>query len=62
MYILHILFKKAALSLDHGLHPASEGHAGPVHHGLSMESKFSLMEVIREALVVWARRLVCVPK
>ncbi len=29
---------------------------------LSMEAKFSLMEVIREALVVWARWLVCVPK
>jgi hypothetical protein len=29
---------------------------------LSMEAKFSLMEVIREALVVWARQLVCVPK
>ncbi len=29
---------------------------------LAMEAKFSLMEVIREALVVWARRLVCVSK
>jgi hypothetical protein len=50
MYCLHILLKKAALSLDDGLHPASEGHAGLGHHGLvmSMEAKFSLMEVIRE--------------
>ena len=34
MYCLHILLKKAALSLDDGLHPASEGHAGLGHHGL----------------------------
>jgi hypothetical protein len=54
--------KKATLSLDDGLHLASEGHAGLGQHGLSMEAKFSLMEVIREALVVGARPLVCVPK
>jgi hypothetical protein len=29
---------------------------------LSMEAKFSLMEVIREAFVVWAHQLVCVSK
>jgi hypothetical protein len=34
MYCLHILLKKAALSLDDGLHPASEDHAGLGHHGL----------------------------
>jgi hypothetical protein len=34
MFCLHILLKKAALSLDDGLHPASEGHSGLVHHGL----------------------------
>jgi hypothetical protein len=34
MYCLHILVKKAALSLDDDLHPASEGHAGLAHHGL----------------------------
>ncbi len=34
MYCLHILLKKATLSLDDGLHPASEGHAGLGHHGL----------------------------
>jgi hypothetical protein len=34
MYCLHILLKKAALSLDDGLHPASEGHKGCGHHGL----------------------------
>ena len=34
MYCLHILLKKAALSLDDGLHPASEGHTGLGHHGL----------------------------
>jgi hypothetical protein len=33
MYCLHILLKKAALSLDDGLHLASEGHAGLGHHG-----------------------------
>jgi hypothetical protein len=34
MYCLHILLKKAALSLDDGLHPASKGHRGLGHHGL----------------------------
>jgi hypothetical protein len=34
MYCLHILLKKAALSLDDGLHPASDGHSGLGHHGL----------------------------
>jgi len=34
MYWLHILHKKASLSLDEGLHPTSEGCAGPGHHGL----------------------------
>jgi hypothetical protein len=34
MYCLHILVKKAVLSLDDGLHPTSEGHAGLGHHGL----------------------------
>ncbi len=34
MYCLHILLKKATLSLDDGLHPASEGNAGLGHHGL----------------------------
>ena len=34
MYCLHILLKKAALSLDDGLHSAWEGHAGLGHHGL----------------------------
>jgi hypothetical protein len=34
MFCIHILLKKAALSLDDGLHPASEGHAGLGHHGL----------------------------
>jgi hypothetical protein len=34
MYSLHILLKKAAPSLDDGLHPALEGHAGLGHHGL----------------------------
>jgi hypothetical protein len=32
MFCLHILLKKAALSLDEGLHTASEGHAGLGHH------------------------------
>jgi hypothetical protein len=34
MYCLHILLKKAALSLDDGLHPASEGHTALGHRGL----------------------------
>jgi hypothetical protein len=34
MYCLHILLKKAPLSLHDGLHPASKGHAGLGHHGL----------------------------
>jgi hypothetical protein len=34
MYCLHILLKKATLSLDDSLHPASEGHTGLGHHGL----------------------------
>ena len=34
MYCLHILLKKATLSLDDGLHPASEANAGLGHHGL----------------------------
>ena len=34
MYCLHILLKIAALSLDDGLHLASEGHTGLGHHGL----------------------------
>jgi hypothetical protein len=34
MYCLHILLKKAALSLNDSLHPASEGHTGLGHHGL----------------------------
>ncbi len=34
MYCLQILLKKAALSLDDGIHPASEAHAGLGHHGL----------------------------
>ncbi len=34
MYYLHILLKKAALSLDDSLHLASEGHTGSGHHGL----------------------------
>ncbi len=34
MYCLHILLKKATLSLDDSLHPASEGRAGLGHHGL----------------------------
>ncbi len=34
MYCLHILLKKAALSLDDSLDPASEGHAGLGHHDL----------------------------
>ncbi len=34
MYCLHILLKKAALSLNDGFHPASEGHAGLGHNGL----------------------------
>jgi hypothetical protein len=42
MYCLHILLKKAALSLDDGLHPASEGHAGLGHHGLVHEGKVLL--------------------
>jgi hypothetical protein len=62
MYCLHILHKKAALSLDDGLHPASEGRQTLATMALSMEAKFSLMEVCREALVVWARWLVCVSK
>jgi hypothetical protein len=33
MYCLHILLKKAALSLDDGLHPASEGHHSLVYGG-----------------------------
>jgi hypothetical protein len=42
MYCLHILFKKAALSLDAGLHPASEGHTGLGHHGLVHRGKVLL--------------------
>jgi hypothetical protein len=34
MFCLHILLKKAALSLDDGLHLTSEGRAGLGHHGL----------------------------
>jgi hypothetical protein len=34
MYCLHILLKKAALSLDDSLHPASEGQAVLGHHCL----------------------------
>jgi hypothetical protein len=34
MYCLHILLKKAALSLDDGLQLALEGHAGLGHNGL----------------------------
>jgi len=34
MYCLHILLKKADLSLDDGLHLASEGRPGLGHHGL----------------------------
>ncbi len=34
MYCLHILLKKAALSLNDGLQPASEGHHDLGHHGL----------------------------
>ncbi len=34
MYCFHILLKKAPLSLNDGLHPASEGSAGLSHHGL----------------------------
>jgi hypothetical protein len=34
MYCPHILLKKAALSLDDGLHTASVCHAGLGHHGL----------------------------
>ena len=34
MYCLHILLKKATLSLDDSLHLASEGHAGLGQHGL----------------------------
>jgi hypothetical protein len=56
MYCLHILLKKAALSLDDGLHPASEGLQALATMALSMEAKFSLVEVIREPLVVWACR------
>ncbi len=56
------LLKKAALSLDDGLHPASEATQVLAAMALSMEAKFSLMEVIRKALVVLARRLVCVSK
>ncbi len=42
MYCLHILLKKAALSLDDGLHLASEGQAGLGHHGLVHEGKVLL--------------------
>jgi hypothetical protein len=52
MFCLHILLKKAALRLDDGLHPASEGQQTLATMALSMEAKFSLMEVIREALLV----------
>ncbi len=62
MYCLHILLKKAALSLDDDLHLALEATQALTIMALSMEAKFSLMEVIREALVVWAHRLVCVSK
>ncbi len=63
MYCLHIVLKKAALSLDDGLHPALEGHAGLGHHGRVHGGKvLQKMEVIKEALVVWAHRLLCVPK
>ncbi len=56
MFCLHILLKKAALRLDDGLHPASEGQQTLATMALSMEAKFSLMEVIREALLVWTHR------
>jgi hypothetical protein len=62
MYCLHILLKKAALSLDDGLHLASEGHAGLGHHGLVHGGKVLLNGGDQEALVVWARWLLCVPK
>ncbi len=42
MYCLHILFKKAALSLEDSLHPTSEGHAGLGHHGLVHGGKLLL--------------------
>jgi hypothetical protein len=42
MYCLHILLKKATLSLDDVLHPASEGHAGLGHHGLTHGGKVLL--------------------
>ena len=62
MYCLHILLKKATLSLDDGLHPASEGNAGLGHHGLVHGGKVLLNGDDQGGLVVWARRLVCVSK
>ena len=42
MYCLTFYTKKAALSLDDGLHPASEGHAVLGHHGLVHGGKILL--------------------
>jgi hypothetical protein len=52
MYCLHILLKKAALSLDDGLHPASEGHTGLGHHGLVYGGKVLLYGGDQGGLVI----------
>ncbi len=46
MYCIHILLKKAALSLDDGLHPASEGQAGLGHYCLVHGGKVLLNPIL----------------
>ncbi len=62
MYCLHILLKKAASASMTAFTWPRKAPQVLATMALSMEAKFSLMEVIREALIVWARWLVCVSK
>jgi hypothetical protein len=62
MNCLHILLKKPpSASMTASTRPRKATQVFAIM-ALSIEAKFSLIEVIREALVVWARRLVCIPK
>ncbi len=62
MYCLHILLKKPPSALMTASTRPRKATQVLATMALSIEAKFSLMEVIREALVVWAHLLVCVPK